>query len=330
MQTLDNAVGNQEDWANYLTNVEMLETPVMDWLPVGSKPVNPEFKYQADRWRDPRQNAHVDGKPWTDFKTAGENRAELRSYIQWFDNTFAVSKLAQDVANNAAIEDEMAAELPKALKEMGLDCEAAICDNNESQVDNKVQGYKFRSIFKWIQATAQTHEPVDSDFRPPAASINSTAWGSQTEDLVRDCIASIGRTTKSKEMIDAFVGESLKRKFADFQLFTPGSTNTGATGVVFQQDGMGREIVRSVDLYNTDQGPMRLHLTYWLMALTGGANDPARYGALLHRSKWELRWNQKPKVYKPEFKGGSYECAMDMLLMLVCKNPKGEGAIKPA
>jgi hypothetical protein len=44
---------------------------------------------------------------------------------------------------------------------------------------------------------------------------------------------------------------------------------------------------------------------------------------------WELRWNQKPAVYRPEFKGGSYEAAMDAIAMLVCKNPRGEGKYAP-
>jgi hypothetical protein len=42
-----------------------------------------------------------------------------------------------------------------------------------------------------------------------------------------------------------------------------------------------------------------------------------------------LRWNQKPKVYRPEFKGGSYEVALDMILMLCAKNVRAEGKIAP-
>jgi hypothetical protein len=45
---------------------------------------------------------------------------------------------------------------------------------------------------------------------------------------------------------------------------------------------------------------------------------------------WEMRWKQKPKVYRPEFKGGSYEAAMDMIAMLVCKNPLAEGKVAPS
>jgi hypothetical protein len=87
--------------------------------------------------------------------------------------------------------------------------------------------------------------------------------------------------------------------------------------------------VRSVDTYHGDYGPVTLVLDYFLAALNGTTIQQNWRGYLLHRDMWELRWNQKPKVYKPEFKGGSYEAAMDAIVMLVCKNPMGEGKIAP-
>jgi hypothetical protein len=48
MLTFENVIGKQEDWANYLTNVEMRETPFLDWLPTGNTPVNNLYDYQAD------------------------------------------------------------------------------------------------------------------------------------------------------------------------------------------------------------------------------------------------------------------------------------------
>ena len=50
METIDQLVGNQEDWAQYVTNIEMRETPFLDWLPTGDKPVNPLFNFQAERF----------------------------------------------------------------------------------------------------------------------------------------------------------------------------------------------------------------------------------------------------------------------------------------
>ena len=88
-----------------------------------------------------------------------------------------------------------------------------------------------------------------------------------------------------------------------------------------------------MDIYASDFGRIELHLTNWNAHAnfggTAGQND--WYGAILNlANKWELRWNQKPIVYKPEFKGGSFKAAMDTICMLVCKSPIGEAAVKPS
>jgi hypothetical protein len=329
METLDNLVGNQEDWANFITNVEMRETPFLDWLPVGDKPVNALFNYQADAFRAARVNSHVDGQPWANFNSAGDKRGRLKALIQWFDNGVSVSRLTQDVTNIAGVEDELAREIPKCLKEMATDMEAAFQDDQDGREDDKTQGYLTRGVGSWISSTAQALYPVATAFLTPAASIDTTAIASQTEDGVRNMLASMWRQCKSKEEVTGFVGETLKRKFSDFQFYVPSSTTTTANNT-FNQLGKDMVLQRAIDTYKGDFMPVNLVLQPWLVTLTGTASAQKGRGHFLHRSKWQLRWNSKPKVYKPEFKGGSYEAAMDAIVMLVCKNPQGEGKLNPA
>lgn len=332
MLSYENLVGNQEDWAQFITNVDMKNTPLLEWLPVGDKPVNVIYNYQAEKYADPRENAHVDGKPWTAFNSAQEGQGQLKALIQWFDNTTSVSKLAQDVSNTAGISDLLARDIPKRLKEMSRDIECAFSDDQDCREDNKSVGYKTRGIGSWVASTAQTLYPVPAAFLTPAASIDATTTTANlTEDIVRNVLQSIGKTTGDKSPITGFVGPALKRKFADFQFYLPSSAATQASGVQFEQDGTSRAIVRAVDTYHGDYGSVELVLDYWLAAITSGvANVQNGRGYFLHRNMWEMRWNQKPKVYKPEFKGGSYEAAMDAIVMLVCRNPMGEGKLAPA
>ena len=330
MLTLENLVGQQEDWANYITNVETRDTPLMDWLPVDKKPItNTEYQYQAERWATPAINSHVDGKPWTAFSSVGEGRGVLKAVIQWFDKTGSISKLSQEVSDIAGIADQMAREIPKKMSEMRTDMETNFCDDHDSRDDNKVVGYLTRAVGKWISDSAQSDRPVPSDFRPPAASIVTTATASVTENSFRDLLQSMVTQTKRKEEISGFVGVGLKRRFSDFQFYLPSSSSTQASGVNFEQSGTSRAIVRAVDRYDSDFGPLTLMLSFWLAAITGDSTVQANRGYFLHRSMWKIRWKQKPKVYKPEFKGGSYEFAMDAILMLVCLNPKGEGKYAP-
>ena len=329
MQDLDNQVGNQDNWAKYITNVEMRDQQFLSWLPVGDKPVNPLYNYQADKFRTPKLNSHVDGKPWTEFENAGDGRGNLKSLVQWLSAAVSVSKLTQDVTDPAGVADELAREIPKKLKEMATDLEANCLDDHDGREDNKVSGYLTRSVGSWVNNSAQALYPVPSDFRTPAASISATASGSVNENDFRNIFESIASTTKSNEAITGHLGLKLKRKFSDFQFYLPSSTSTQASGVHFNQNGAAKAILRAVDTYDSDCGQVDLMLNYWLANITGTAVVQQYRGYFLHRSKWEMRWNQKPRVYKPEFKGGSYEAAMDCISMLVCKNPKGEGKYAP-
>jgi hypothetical protein len=325
MLTYENLVGNQEDWANYITNVEMRETPFLDWLEADKNEVrNVLYQYQAEKFATPTKNSHVDGQPWKTFSSVGDGRGTLKALIQWFDKTCSISKLSEDVVDVAGIGDQLAREIPKKLKEMATDMEVNFCEDWDCREDNKVDGYLTRGVGSWISNSAQALYPVPSDFRTPSASIDTTASGSMTENKVRDILQSIASTCKSKEPLTAFVGATVKRIFSDFQLFMPSSTSTAAN-TMNQQAGT---IDRSIQRYEGDFMPVDLVLSYWLAAYTTAANSPLR-AYFLHRRMWKMRWKQKPKVYSPEFQGGSYEAAMDALAMLVCLNPKGEGKYAP-
>jgi hypothetical protein len=330
METIDQLVGNQEDWAQYVTNIEMRETPFLDWLPVGDKPVNPLFNYQAEKFRTPRRNAHVDGKPFAEPFSAGDSRTQVKALVQWFDHGVSVSKLAQDVSNIAGIADELAREIPKALKEMATDMEVNFLEDNDGREDNKVVGYLTRAAGSWHATAAQTLYPVDANFRPPTASVVSTAWATITEDAVRAVLQSIWEESKSSEMLTAQAGSDAIKGIANWQYLTPASNvGTPVVNAAVKREFKDKTVSRTVRRYEGDFMDVEFVPNPWLVFLTGTANNRKGRVYYQHRSKWEIRWNQKPRVYRPEFKGGSYEAFMDALVMLVCKNPRAEGMQNP-
>lgn len=330
METIDQLVGNQEDWAQYVTNIEMRDSVFLDWLPVGDKPVNPLFNFQAERFRTPRRNSHVDGKPFSEPFSAGDSRTQLKALIQWFDHGVSVSKLSQDVSNIAGISDELAREIPKALKELGTDMEVNFLEDNDGREDNKVLGYLSRAVGSWLGTGAQNLYSVDANFRPPTASVVSTAIAALTEDAVRAQLQSVWEESKSSEKLTTFAGSDAIKLISDWQYRLPNS-NAGAPVVnpAVKVSFKDQTVTRTVRNYEGDFMDVEFVPSPWLVFLSGTAS--ARKGRMyhLHRSKWELRWNQKPRVYKPEFKGGSYEAFMDALAMLVCKNPRAEAMNNP-
>lgn len=335
-------VGNQEDWGNMITNVEMAETPFLDWLPTGDKPVNVLYNYQAEKYDDPVENAHIDGKPVVGFQSAGDGRGQLKALIQYFTKTSSVKRLHQDVSNIAGIADELSKDIVKRTKELARDIEVAFLGDADHQEDNGAQGYKTRGVGSWISSSAQTLYPVPSDFRTPSASISTTASASLTESTILDILESMGGVTKTNAPITAFPGQKAKRAFNNIPLFTPSSTlvggsPTGASGVVYNKNG--KTIDRVFERYNTDFGPVDMPgISWYNIFLTGTATARAYCTYFLHQAMWELRWgpgaegksaNGKPTWFQKKYEGGAYEAFCESLAMLVCKNPRGEGKYAP-
>lgn len=327
-------VGKKTDWANYITLADEHETPALRLLPKGPKPVNVIKHYQADTYNDPKPNAWPDGKDWDAFKSAAQNRVELTARCQWFVQTAAVSKLAEDVTDTAGINDELAHEIPKKMTEMAREMEcSAMCAQAEYADDGQV-GHKFRGVGGWISATAQTDAgtAVGAAVRPAAAQIFGDTMANLTENAIKAVLQAMWQKTGSKSTKVGIVGTKLKNRFGEFQFYTPGATNAYNTARVTRRDEGDRSLGSTVDVYESDWGKLELHLSNWNMhANFGGTAGKNNWqGWFLNPSRWSWLWNQKPTVYKPEFKGGSYKAAMDAILMFLCWNPVGEGSVLPS
>lgn len=331
-----NVVGKKTDWANYITLADEHETPLLRLLPKGPKPVNVVKHYQADTYNAPVPNAWPDGKDWDTFKTAGANRVELTSRCQWFVQTAAVSKLAQDVTDTAGINDELAHEIPKKMTEMAREMEATAGSDQVAYADDGEKGNQFRGIGKWLASTwvADADATPDSSVLPPAASIVAPATTAYTEGAVKAVLSSMWTQTGSKGVKIAVMGATAKARWSDFQFYLPyGVSLTTGSNRNINVAQTDRTLANVVDRYESDWGAVELHLTAWNQHVnfTGGS---ATYNVwrtyLLNTERWSWCWNQKPTVYKPEFKGGSYKAAIDAILMLMCLNPIGEGKIAPA
>src|SRR5581483_5894237 len=179
-----NVVGKKTDWANYITLADEHETPALRILPKGPKPVNVVKHYQVDTYNAPRANAWPDGKDWDTFKTAGANRVELQARVQWFVQTAAVSKLAEDVTDTAGITDELAHEIPKKMTEMAREMECSAASDQTAYADDGQTGNKFRGIGAWVNnsPTADADRAIGASVLTPSASIYSDTKANLVED----------------------------------------------------------------------------------------------------------------------------------------------------
>lgn len=337
-----NVVGKKTDWANYITLADEHETPMLRTLPKGPKPVNVIKNYQSDTYDAPKPNAWPDGKDWDVFASAGKNRKPLSARVQVFVKTAAVSLLAEDVTDTAGITDELAHEIPKQMTVMAREMECAAASDQSAVADagDGQTGHQFRGAGAWIAnpATADADVTVDTTLLPNAAQIYADTKANLTEDAVKLALEAQWNTTGSKGMKTGYVGSKLKKQFGVFQFYIPTSLNTQATARIITRDGDATVLGNMVDVYDSDWGKVELHMTKWNQAAgfgtnttTGGSATIGQWrGYILNDARWSWLWNQKPTVFKPEFKGGGYKAAINAILMFMCLNPIGEIMIAPS
>lgn len=330
-------VGLQEDWANVVTNVSMMDTPCMAWLPNDGKPAQAEYLYQAEVYKQPARNSHPNGSTVTGSTSAGDNRVSLRSLIQYSTKAANVTMLAQDFGNNAAVADELGREIRKQTKELSNDMESAILSAQECRIGvDGTTGYMTRGIPNWITRSAQAVYPVDSAIFPSAAQISTTATGSLDEDIVLNVLQGIGDTTQSNETVTAFCGPNLRRAFNNFPIFIPSAAatiNGGAYPTAVRGGAFDRGIQRYVTPYGFEVDLVTSWRNYKLDS-SGVAQSGTTYnthsGLFLHQSKWGFRWGKKPDWTSKAYEGGKYEAFAETVWQLVCWNPQGEAIYAPA
>jgi len=336
-------VGKKIDWGNYITLSDEHDTPVMKRIKAGPKPVAVTKRYQADTYREPSNKTWPDGKDWDAFRKAGAQRKELQSRVQFNVNTAAVSKLAEDVTTVAGLNDELGREIVKEMKMVGRDFECAFASDQGSVQDqgDGVVGHSSRGIGKWVQAGAQSDadDDVDASLRPAAVQIYSDTKANFFETALLAVLQGCWQKTGRTDNIWMPVGSSLKSQINLFQFYVPGSLSTQSTARVMQRKP-GETLTMTLDMYDCEFGKVEIELSKWNQYY-GGDADSAFGGAtaatqgqwrgyVLHPDMWSLNWNQKPTVFKPEYKGGSYKAAIETILMLQCLNPVGEGKIAPS
>ena len=337
-------IGKKEDWSNVITNVEMFSTPVLSWLPIGEDFNDPIQFYQAEKFADPVRNIHIDGKPVTDFIAAGQDRGELSAFMQYSSKAAAITKVHQELGNIAGIPNsktasggELGREMVKKLKELSRDIETNILSNFGEQKDNTNVGWATRAIPVWVQ-TGTTNQltgfetPVQ--FRPPSASIDTTATASMSEDIVLNILQSIGGVTRDKGVVTAICAPTAKRLFNNMPMFLPigvlagtSNLNAGANPNPLR----GQTYDRVIERYNSDFGPVDLMLSWWnhYLDTTQVATMLTHSVYFLHRDMWEFNWKLRPDWVLKAPQGGGYEAFCETFWRIRCLNPKGEGAWKP-
>lgn len=325
-------VGKREDLADYISLVDAKDTPVVSMIPKGSKPGNTTFTWQMDNMPAAQSTGTIDGDDVSSYSNFNSGRATQSNYIQIFQRVCRVSPLAVDVSNVAGLRDELAGQVAKGIKLIKRDIELTVCSTNDAQADTGNGGvpYLTKALGTWISTSGGSVFQVNSSYRTPSASVNTTATGSFTETDPQAVLTSIYGQTGSMKSYDTVVGTTLKRAFSNL-LFTTGITTTSTVGVTgagatavrtFNRDANSQSYVSSVDIFEGDFGTMKLHPSQFL--------PQAYYGYVLDMDLLELRYSSLPEVKELPDAGGGPIRQIRAVAGLVCKNPLGLGKFSPS
>ena len=327
--------GIRQDLSDLIAVVDAKTCPVISMAKKGAEPINPLTQWQADAFNAATVPAGVLSNTdvsSSDFVDNAANRVLLSARIQKFREVPSVDDLANTVSEVAGIgkKKEMARAVSKSLEQMKRSMEAAFCSDQEGVEQSGVTPYKTRGLGKWIQNGAQSDLPVNSAYRTPTASINTTVTASLTENNIQDMLQSLYEQTGKSQTYSLVCGPALKRQFTSFTRTQFASTNVAsAIRVLNQKDD--NKIVSTVDIFEGDFGTLELIPSLFLAkdATVNAAAVQNGRGYVLDMDMVELRYNRKPRFQELEDRGGGPRGIVDAICALCVKSPLALGKFAP-
>lgn len=317
-------IGKREDLADLIALVDAHDCPVVSSAKKGSKPGNTLMQWQADSYDSAVTTGTVDGTDVgsSDYQNPGANRAILSNYVQIFRRSIRVSPLSLEVSNVAGLKDELSNGIAKKLVELKRDLESTILSANDAQADDGTNAYLTKALGTWISTSGGSVLQVDSGFRTPSASIETTATTSDINDTtVQDVLASIYAQTGSIKNYTVPLGRTLKRAFTDrltgTRQVTDASNNLAATQIRTFSPQSGKKVSIAVDVFEGDFGTCSLVPDNFMPAQTKGY--------VLDMSGIELRYGKLPEVKELPDAGGGPIRMIEAVAALVVQNPLAHG-----
>ncbi len=323
-----NIAGIREDLTDFLTIMEPEDTPKLSMFAKVQKPTNVLQEWQMDTLQTPSFTGTVEGSDVTNFSNKAAQRARAGNYVQWQRRPWMVSRIVEAV-DVAGVSSEVGNAKAKAMRELKRDFEAAIGSDNDRQADNGSVPYLMRALGTWISSTGPSDITVP--YRTPAASINTTATASLTEDNFNAVFQSLFESNGGKREYTLFAGPSLKRAISKFQRQEGATT---AKSYMVTQNATEHEIDLNVELYEGD-----FHTVTIIPDLFNGVLTDAAGGVTPGTAWVTNQVRARGYVIDPELVGIGYMVGMESIelpdqgggrrgvvqgiMTLMCKNPKG-------
>ena len=339
-----NKIGQREDLADLISQVDAKETPFTSMAPKKSKPGNTFFQWQVESLPTPRLGGVLDGSdvdPTDNAQVenytkdgATQYRHQIGTYIQKFRRVVRVSDLTEDLNTVAGVKSELARNVAKAVQVIKRDMEITFCSSQDHQEDNGTNPYLTRGLDKWLDDTIAGSGvyTVPTAFRVPTASRATGSVNDLTEAKIQNVMTSIYEQTGETRQFDALVGTALKRAFTNLVFNTPssGGTETRTAVRTLNREAKDSTYISNIDVFKGDFGGIRLHPSVWLKWGSVTAGQPNPYvGYIIPFNMLDVRYGGNVAgVYELTNNGGGEGRRIEAIAALCVHNPLAFGVLE--
>jgi hypothetical protein len=309
------AVSNREDLSNELAILAPEETPILSLCSKGRASAT-YTEWTVDSLASPVTTGVSEGSDVTSFSDKFADRARLGNYIQVMRRDYLVSNLQQAVTSVGPA--NIAQAEAKSMRELKRDIEATIASSNEMSVENGAgTPYGMRGFGTWVQATAQSTNPVPAAYRTPTGSILTSTV---SETTFNGMIGSIFSRNGEMNSLTLVANTALRQVISGFTRAQPSSA-----GVTYHvnQDATSKTITLSVNLYDSDFGIVKI--------VNGNPAcmpaSPANIGYVINPKYLGFNTLIPMGATRLENQGGGERGFIDVAGTLVCKHPQAHGKI---
>jgi hypothetical protein len=312
------AIANREDLSNELAILAPEETPILSLCSKGKASAT-YTEWTVDSLASPVTVGVSEGTDVNSFSDKFADRARLGNYIQLMRRDYLVSNLQQAVTSVGPA--NIAQAEAKSMREIKRDIEATIASNREMTVENGAgTPYGMRGVGAWIQATAQSVNPVPVAYRTQAGSILAAA---PSESQFNNILGSIFAANGEMNSLTLVANTALRQVISGFT-----RNALASTGVTYHvnQEATSKQITLSVNLYDSDFGMVKIvngNPACMTAAITGSAN----VGYVLNPKYLGFNTLIPMGATRLENQGGGERGFIDVAGTLVVKHPQAHGKI---
>ena len=294
--TTYDAIGNREDLIDVITNI----SPVDTWFTSrtgNGKATNRYHEFQIDSLASAAANAQIEGNT----KTASAITPTTRTgnYTQILSKEFMVTE-DQDIFDKAGRNSETEYQTMKHMKELANDIEYALLINASAVSGDTATARQLKGVLGWITTNTYTGTATGNATYVSAANIRG---------VLQDVWSSGGKPS-------ALLCGGFQKQYIS-------TLTTSATKYV---EAVGKEVVDSVSVYDTDFGRVTVNLSHIL----DGATDATKGTVIAFgdMALWKKAWARPVRKKEMPVAAWAKFFSIEAELTLESRQQAGSGVLK--